>query len=513
MAAKIQTLLKSGPASLALIAVICLAAFVWYYPGEAPTGDAAYKYLQVKDFINGGYRGFACDYPGREIDPAFQWFPFQEPMAYIIDGQCFYVFPYQLIFVYLPFYLLAGNVGIYLVSLLTGWLILLMIYRIGGQLGFDEPHRAGLVWFSFAAYGLLTYALGMNEFALTGLLALTAAYCALLPGVLPAVFGGICVGIALQFRAESALLGCTIPAAIWLFAPDDGRRSRAVVFFAVFALILGAFFLANQAVFGHPLGLRGIVFIEGQQQSVLDRLLRMLEYWAGRPTAIFINTPVFVLVPLALWALFRPGSDSPGGDQRAYLRMFGMIAVSYGVVVPLAVANYPGSQFGERFIFNVYPLLGILAFSVLVGGWFPGSVSLWIRRVAILLVAGTVLYTGVYLGTARYVDRGFHTTSRLMEAGAEGTEVIIFRNYVMVNGAFAHFHARPGFLATDDESFHELIARLRAHDVKRVTVAHSSPAYRAHLGLDPNFVPVDFQYVSRSDDLGNELIELRRFEL
>lgn len=507
--------------ALGLSALFLLALFVWYYPGEAPSGDAAYKYLQVKDFVRADFSSFACDWPGSRFDPDFAFFPFQEPMAYIIEGRCFYVFPYQLVFVYLPFFLAAGTVGIYLVSLLAGWGILALTFLAARRIGLDEARASQAVWFSLAAYGLATYALGMNEFTLTGLLALGAVVCALGRSFWQAAAGGLAIGIALQFRAESALLGCTIPAAVWLFATDERRRGRALVFFAVFATVLGLFFAANQAVFGHPLGLRGIVFMEGQADTLVDRLIRLGEYWAGRRTALLINTPVFLFIFPVLWRVLRPGSavgstasaspvEVAAPEYRAGLRIMALTALSYAVVVPLAVANFPGAQFGERFLFNVYPLLALIAFQVFPLNVFGAWARSWIAGV---LLAGTLLYTGFYLRLAYVIDRGFHATSEMMAAGTADTGAVIFRNYVMVNAAFAHFHERPQFLAVEDERFLELVGMLRKAGVRTIAVGHSSPAYRKQFNMNPKLVPDGFAYESRSEDLGNELIELRRFTL
>ncbi len=495
--------LSNGRLALAATGALLLLLCFWYYPGEAPSGDAAYKYLQTRDFIRSGGAGFACEYPGRALDPTFRWFPFQEPMAYVIGENCFYVFPFQLVFVFAPFYLGLGNFGFYLVSVLSAWGILLVTFFLGGRLGLDENKRSYLVWFSFSAYGLVPYALGMNEFALTGLLALVAVYLALGTGTVSAALGGLCVGIALQFRVESALLGCTIPAAMALTGAG-GRWRRAVVFGAIFAVCFIFFIYANYAVFGHPLGLRGIVFMEGQAGSATDRLLRLFRYWIGQPTAVFVNTPVFILFVPVLWLLARRRARNPG------LALLALVALSYGLVVPLLVANYPGAQFGERFLFNVYPLFAVLAFFAFELE-IPGA--RWRGRIAAVALAGTVLYTGVYLRFAYGVDRAFHETSRVLEAGARGSQAVVFRNHAMVNGAFAHFYERPQFLAVEDVEFSGLVDRLRAMGIRTIVVGHSAPQFRAEFKMHAEITPPGFTFKSRSADLGNEFIELRRFEL
>ena len=101
---------------LFLLSILTLSVVVWFYPGNVATGDAGYKYLEARDLLLHGPADLSCIYPGRDVDPDMKYIPFQEPFVYLIQGSCYYVFPFQLAFLYAPFYFIGGIYGIYAIA-------------------------------------------------------------------------------------------------------------------------------------------------------------------------------------------------------------------------------------------------------------------------------------------------------------------------------------------------------------------------------------------------------------
>jgi len=485
---------------LILLKVSLLIAFFWYYPGNAPSGDAAYKYLQAEDLVRSGFTTFQCYYPSQDIDPDLIYIPFLEPFLYKIKSGCYYVFPYALAIINAVFFLLAGGAGLYLVSVLGGMAILFLLYRLGTLTHLPPHERSLFLIFSLGAYGFYNYGLGQNEYTLSAALATLAIYGTVRADLRGALLAGLATAVNLQLRPESGLLAVLLPAAYFLV-----RREVRLPLISLLAFLPGVllFWLGNELIFSNSMGLRGIVFMDYQPPGILDRVQRLAEYWFARPTSLLLQTP------LLLGGLFSWWQVKKDGDAGWRLRLILLCCLGYMIVIPLAVPNNPGPQFGERFLFNVFPSLGLLAWHGLRRfRLHPAGAT-----VILVLWIYTTSMAMIQLAAARRMDHEVYATSELLRRETKPSQAVILRSHILANGIFAHYRENRYFLAMSPERFNGLIALLRRQGIKDIAVVHSKQLFRKLYGMDDRFLPAPLEYETESRDLGNDLFELRLYRL
>ncbi len=488
---------------IAVLSLLNLLLLVWYYPGEVATGDAAYKYLQTRDFLKTGLSQFSCIYPSASFDPAMRFIPFREPFLYIIGDSCFYVFPFQLSIVYMPFLALFGIPGIYLLSLLSTIGILLVLLQLGRMMDLKEGQISLSLVLTWVAGALAWYSLGMNEYAFTTLLSTFAVVFLLHDRKWAWLAAGATASLAVYFRAETASLAAILPGALFV-AGVPRKLSRSLHFLAVFSLLFLLFLASNYAVFGHPLGLRSIVFMDHQESDISLRFLRILNYWFLNRTSLLRQTPVLFLLGFVLWKAqqFRRPS--------CILYLF-LTSLGYFLIIPFFVPNDPGPQYGERFISTLFPVAAFGALLTLHTHNIPFRIQ---KITAWVLVLYTLVALTGWVKFQRKVEHEFFANQQNMLRKSRESDVVILRQVWLANLLFTDYHNRHYVMADTDEKFMDLIGILKQRDVERITVIHSRPPFRgAKYGMPDELVPPSFRYESESGDLGTKRYEMRNYVL
>lgn len=345
-----------------LILLLLLSGlYIWFQPGDIAAGDAAYKVRQVRDLAR--YDQVEAYYAGRNVDPQLEYFPGEYPWVYINAGEAFYIFPYQLSFLYYIPYALGGVQSLYLLTFLASLFTLYLMWRFARiELCWSMLQANGLVLLMLLGGGLLAYGYDLSEHAITACLSTWALLVGARKELTPvnAVICGAIPALAFSLRPESLLIAPLLFGARILIYRKYSDWLWASVGAAVALIIFGLNLYSNKILFGHMLGLRGIEFELGQADDGTTRLARIWTYTFGREQGtLFLATPVFLFAFMWLFVR-RHARDSTPVDILLF------VALAYVLVIPLVVSNRPGPQFGERFLFNVYPALTIVTAAVVI---------------------------------------------------------------------------------------------------------------------------------------------------
>ena len=357
--------LKNPFALASVLASVLFLLFLWYLPGGFAVGDASVKIRQAHDLADSGFSSLNCAYPGQEIDPEFRFFPALFPFAHFHNGQCYYQYPFQQSFYNALWYFIGGARLLYFQTFLFGIGLLYLALLLGRELEFSAAMQRLLLFFTAFGTGLVAYSLDINEHTATAFLSSAAIFLAFRRNSAPRhlLLSGALLGLAVFLRAETALLCPLIAGGLFFFGAKETRFRNVWLLGLPFSTLFFAFLLSNYLVIGNPLGFRGVEFVEGQTVTFSDRLFNLWVYLFGRKVygTLFLETPVFLLSLAGLTRLFGDRNENSNRLAQLYFVSYGYI-----LLIPLIVSNWPGPQYGERFLFNVYPTVATLSVLPLV---------------------------------------------------------------------------------------------------------------------------------------------------
>ncbi|MEL6250049.1 MAG: dolichol-phosphate mannosyltransferase, partial [Cyanobacteria bacterium J06627_15] len=286
-------------------------------------------------------------------------YPFTPPYAYEVGDQYFITFPFTFPAVTAPFYALLGYRGLYVVPLVSLWVIWGRFWYVCHQqrltAGVTALALAGLVMASpLLPYGGMywehTLAVALAFWGLTMVLARSQT----LTGN---AIGGSLIGLAVWFRPEFlclvAALGAVACLSLWI--PLGGFRlklSHLVALLVGMGLSVAVFFGINLAVYGHPLGIHSVQIVE--ESSVSQQIFQARDSYQQLLTALFRYFPLVIL------ALAAPGVRrwllSEGTSPRTTTVLL-LTGVLFAIAVPLIVPpGAGGKQWGPRFYLILIPM-------------------------------------------------------------------------------------------------------------------------------------------------------------
>lgn len=401
------------------------------------------------------------------VQPLWQQglYPFQPPFVYEVGTKHFITFPYTFPLVSAPFYALFGDRGLYLIPLVSLWIIWGRFWQIGRRAGWGiGPLCIGLVSLIFAS-PLSLYGGMYWEHTLAVALAFWGVSTLLFPGQpllsrRQAIISGILIGLSVWFRPEFLCLVAAVSllAAVGWWFPR-WRLSRPLTFVKAALLVgsmmatVGVFFALNNIIYGHPLGIHAIQIVEEstlktqviQAKAGYEQMLGSLARYF--PVAVFVGLAALVS-PALRPARTEPLSDPQDAEITAInvakksdpdptpARFALALSILFALSVPLIVPpGAGGKQWGPRFYLILVPLLSVVLAEQLR---FPRKASpsprfrSWARRVALVGTA-IALALGVQLNTINGMFRPFEQKQSISLMG----------NYLPIAPAIAELQQQP----------------------------------------------------------------------
>lgn len=356
------------------------------------SGDGGLKALLSQQLAGGNFR-FDL------IPPAETWinnfwqdglYPYEPPFVYQLADKYFITFPYTFPLITFPWLALFGERGLYIIPLISTWIIWLIFYWVGRKIKLNNFSLGwGLLALIFASY-LTIYSAMYWEHTLAVALCF-GGISLFVVGNYPhqrtnaaAVISGTLIGLSVWFRPEflciGALLSGMVIFAAWkLFVKEVADKifkirefqtlaAKKEVFIISMWLTVASFFLSNKLIYGHALGIHGIQAVEPVAFS--DRLMGVWLNFRQMSLALPEYLPV-IWFPLFYIVLYLIGSYIFRNRQIrfnyglwtvVFLASF-LFITGVAILVPVGTAGLipGGKQWGVRFLLILVPVITLLA--------------------------------------------------------------------------------------------------------------------------------------------------------
>lgn len=386
------------------------------------SGDAGLKALLAKQLSAGTFR-FDL------VQPKENWvqelwkaglYPYDKPYVYNLADKYYITFPFTFPLITAPFKAVFGFRGLYLVPLVSTWTIWFLFYSFCRSLNLKSFEISlALIALIFAS-PLTIYSAMYWEHSLAVCLALAGTILFFQANqqkeisIFQLLIGGILIGLSVWFRPEFLCWVAIFIAVIYFFSlsqvmsgegKDRKIRLKQFLFLSkfhrlfVFSAIatIGLFFLLNQLIYNHPLGIHSIQVVEKISfgQKLKDVTTSFLQL--GR--AFFTYFPLaFLLLTYPLLRAIKRRKYKPEIELVVIclIVFFFLIGVSF-LVPPGTAGQIPGGkQWGARFLLFLIPIVILVVIKDLaeIKKLFPAF-----SGVVKLLVFSTFLITGIHLNT------------------------------------------------------------------------------------------------------------------
>ncbi len=360
------------------------------------SGDGGLKYLMVRQYARG-------DFSIYHQPPHPQWvkdiwesgqYPFAPPFTYDSPGGHMVVFPFLFQALSTPLFLLLGFRGLYVIPILALWLLWWRFVSAGRALGVGPGVLCLGLTALILASPLTLYGGMFWEFTLGALLVFFAVDFAVKSWnseypVRRAVLLGLLSGLSVWVRPEASLV--LAPALLVLLIRYIFRRRPETLWFAsACGLVAALFMLANQILYGHFLGSRGIQVAGGISATMGFATVRFI--FLSLQANLLSRFPSMFFFLLALPLLFL------SGKKALSLLLLATILVPC-FAVPFLVPDWGGKQWGPRYLLVVIPLL-VFACS------YQLHTAMTHRRAPVRWVYGAVFLVTLALGVARNTYQG-----------------------------------------------------------------------------------------------------------
>ena len=467
-------------------------AFSLYLLGQVPngvyfSGDGGLKALLAQQLGEGNLR---IDL----ITPDAEWihqlwenglYPYEEPFVYYLNDRYYITFPYPFSLITAPFYTLFGERGLYFIPLVSTWLIWIGFNLYCRYVKLSPFQQCLAVFLLIFASNLTLYAGMYWEHTLAVLFCLIGMIILLIPResvtVKEAIWAGFFVGlsawISSEFLAMVATLTFLVGVMIILRLVSNKMfennldlpkllnldklsylGDKGWIFIVMMYGTVGLFFISNQIVYGHFLGIHALQIVEGFSiarrlreawESFLEIIVTFFEFYPvacfsllylllflvkksyqeKTPRIIFITFIIFslitsvywvnthglveiklfvklygiVIILSAIWLLLAWKEEINVTQRMALVYVMGLLfTIGVGLLVDsgsdeIAVG---GKQWGQRYLLILLPFFSIMVVQQLQV-FLDNSKSI-IKYYTIFLFSVFViigLYKNMYLGT------------------------------------------------------------------------------------------------------------------
>jgi hypothetical protein len=441
------------------------------------SGDGGLKALLAQQFASGDLR-FNLDLPAADWVRDL-WrnglYPFLPPFVYNRLGLYYITFPFTFPLVTAPFYAMLGYRGLYVIPIISTWVLWFRFYAVCKRLELNSGAIAIALAALIFASPLSIYSAMYWEHTLAVVLAFYGLTVVLFPNSAhlsrgSAVLGGVLIGLSVWFRPEFlCLVGAVALLSLiakfkWAkkFSPAAGKE---ILFTASLFLTILIFFCINKIVYGHPLGIHSIQIVE--EFSLTGRLLAAHDNFKQLVSSLLEYFPVSLFPCLFIFlSLLR-------SKLRLAPKIWAIcfIVVLFIFAVPLIVpSGAGGKQWGPRFLLILMPLFSLLLavqlkYIMRVMGRFQRYLS--IGLVCVLIAVSIHLNT--FVATAK-LAQDYQTVALALKATKDDSNEIIAVSHQYVAQAIAPALSEKRFFLVDD-----------AEDVKQLSESLINQGYQKFL--------------------------------
>ena len=453
---------------------------------EYQPADPGIKILQIKDFILSGYSNFFASYLGRELDPSLTFFPTKPPFGYIVADNPYYVFPFFVTIAYTPFYLLGGIYALDLLSLISGLLIVFLLYKISNLLEMSETFQKSMIL--FLGFGSINsiYSFMFGESIHASLFITFAFYLILKSRSTPNSFyfliAGLISGLSVLFRIELAFFCFLFLLGIFIFQMYKSKLDLILlcVGFGIPAFVL---IIANYKVTGNILGLRGIEFLNysGASYPIEKRLFNLVKalFVSDKGLGLFTAWPVFLFL-IPYFSKFKMWKE------KKELNFILFVSIVFSLLIPLIVKNDDGSILGPRFASSVQPLLIVGTFYSIQLLADQSILSKWISKLSYFIyysIAVTILGYIILF----FFLKASHKMNIEIDKKISG-EVIFISKPDYFSLVFPSVYRKPILSVDSEEEFHKFCKNNRTKIPNMISIVTSNPKYDISTELEYKLV-------------------------
>lgn len=499
-----------------IIFLFILMIFFWkYFPGDIAVSDELVRIKQVKDFLASDTEGFSCKYPGFEIDKDYKYIPSLHPILRIFNNKCYYVFPYFFTILSLPFFIIGKVKALYIMTLLCGFITFIHTIKLGDLFIKSNLDKFILRILVFTSMGVLYYSLKLNEHIVASTLSVLGVYLFFKnKSSINLIFSGLLLGLSPLIRQESILLGFSL--IFFSFLKDKKLTKENLSISLSFIFILSLSVCANLLLFGEPLGLRGMEIKEKSSFDLYQSLQRINIYLIGNgDRGLFKFFPVYVL-GLLTPILFLKNRNIP-------LALI-LISIPALFIIPVIVTIDPFGQFGERYLYIIYPFLLILT-CIFLAELRNKNIKIFFNIIALISCIYTFRIELKLIKENYNFLKFFKIESNNNFSSIANDKIIVIRNLYLNSFFFNNPNQNQiVFMAVSDENFLSLLQLLRKNSINKITIISTKlkitdidpELFSRHNGEIPNSdIPLQANKFlkSRSIDKGSQFVKIMEYDL
>ncbi|MGK7958802.1 MAG: dolichol-phosphate mannosyltransferase [Crocosphaera sp.] len=303
--------------------------FSLFLLGQVPegvyfSGDGGLKALLAQQLGEGNLR---IDL----ITPDAEWvhelwqdglYTYEEPFVYYLNDRYYITFPYPFSLITAPFYTLLGERGLYIVPLVSTWLIWISFNIYCRHLKLTQFQQCLAVFLLIFTSNLTLYSGMYWEHTLAVLFCFIGMIILLVPKtavtIKEAILSGFFVGLSSWIRSEFLAMIATLTFLVGVmmilrFLSDSQSQKepnlaeklkldkllyigdKGWIFIITMYVTVGLFFISNQLIYGHFLGIHALQIVEG-----FSIARRLKEAWES---FLEIIVTFFEFFPIACFSL------------------------------------------------------------------------------------------------------------------------------------------------------------------------------------------------------------------
>lgn len=475
---------------LILAGIFFTLCLQWQIPDEVFfSGDGGLKALLAKQFSTGDWR-FDLHIPGADWVKQL-WheglYPFERPFVYQQGTDRYYItFPFTFPLISAPFYKLFGFRGLYIIPLVSIWLLwwrfLVVCQRLNLTLNSTAIALTALIF----ASPLTLYSAMYWEHSLAVLL----GFYGLSSWVEPEgwagdrrsiILGGLALGFAFWLRPEficlmAALLTITILTGNLQFI----GHQKTILFFGSMAIAVSLFLCTNLLIYHHILGIHALQILE---KTPIDDRVRSY-FWNFRQIGAGLIKYFPLTILIAAYGFYNWVHKS--SQIQLYLpkltNWLFLIQVLYILYVPIILpkpetGGNGGKQWGPRFwLIIIVILCWVMAIawqSLLENGSYQQR---YLGKIAIisLLVAGMGINT---LGGAIKLSTDYHyrVLPALVFIRQSPQKIIATSDAYISQELSALFNQKIFFLTNNSEKLRQLATAAANQGYEQLLYVSTSP--------------------------------------